>query len=79
MIDTAQKKTFENSMEELEKIINLLEDGDAALDECIKLFEKGVKLSDECLKMLDGAQQKITLLKKGGEIDFTVNGDADND
>lgn len=75
----AQNKTFESNMEELEKIIDSLEGGDAPLDECIKLFEKGVKLSDECLKMLDGAQQKITLLKNGGEIDFNVNEDAENE
>ena len=47
--------------------------------ECIKLFEKGVKLSDECLKMLDGAQQKITLLKNDGEVEFTANEDTDNE
>ena len=75
----AQKKTFENSIDELEKIINSLEDGNAPLDECIKLFEKGVKLSDECLKMLDGAQQKITLLKNDGEVEFTANEDTDNE
>lgn len=75
----AQKKTFESNMEELEKIIDSLEGGDAPLDECIKLFEKGVKLSDECLKMLDGAQQKIKLLKNGDEIEFNVNEDTDNE
>lgn len=75
----AQKKTFENNIEELEKIINSLENGTAPLDECIKLFEKGVKLSDECLKMLDTAQQKITLLKNSGEVEFAVDEEAQNE
>lgn len=66
----AQKKTFEENMDMLEKIIADLESGDAPLDKCIKMFEEGVKLSDECLKMLDDAQKKITLLTEKGESEF---------
>ncbi len=73
----AQKKTFEENMDNLEKIISDLESGDAPLDKCIEMFEKGVKLSDECLKMIDDAQKKITLLTEKGETDF--NSVVDND
>lgn len=66
----AQKKTFEQNMDELEKIIKDLESGEAPLDECVELFEKGVKLSGECVKMIDDARQKITLLTEKGEADF---------
>ena len=66
----AQKKTFEQNMDELEKIIKDLESGEAPLDECVELFEKGVKLSGECVKMIDEARQKITLLTEKGEADF---------
>ena len=75
----AAKKNFEKNIDELEKIINELESGDAPLDQCIEMFENGVKLSGECLKLLDDAQQKITLLTKDGETDFNTNGDSANE
>lgn len=75
----AAKKNFEKNIDELEKIINELESGDAPLDKCIEMFENGVKLSGECLKLLDDAQQKITLLTKESETDFNANGDSENE
>ncbi len=58
----ANKKTFEDSMKELETIVSALEKGDCPLDEAVKLFEKGVKISGECHKELDEAEQKIKIL-----------------
>lgn len=68
----AQKKSFEDNITELEKIISDLESGQAPLEECIKLFEKGIKLSNECIRLIDDAQSKITLLTQEGdaETDF---------
>lgn len=71
-----KKKTFEENLAQLEKIISELESGEAPLDECIAMFESGVKLSGECLKMIDDAQQKITLLTEKGETDYrSADGD----
>ena len=39
------EKTFESSLDELEKIVGQLEDGDMPLEKSLKLFEDGVKLS----------------------------------
>ena len=75
----ADKKSFENNINELENIISMLESGDAPLDKCIEMFEKGVNLSGECLKLLNEAQQKITLLTENGEKEFSLNGDNSND
>ncbi|MBQ3181720.1 MAG: exodeoxyribonuclease VII small subunit [Clostridia bacterium] len=58
----AAKKTFEESMNELEAIVEALEKGDCPLDEAVKLFEKGVKISNECHKRLNDAEQKIKIL-----------------
>ena len=55
---------FEKSLDELEKIVEELQNGDISLDESIKLFERGIKLSDECRKTLETARQKITSLTK---------------
>ena len=38
-------KTFEQSIAELEEIVEQLENGDVTLDESLGLFEKGIKLS----------------------------------
>ncbi len=58
----AEKKTFEQSISELEDIVDRLEGGGASLDESLELFEKGIKLSKSCQKMLDSAEKKVSVL-----------------
>lgn len=53
---------FENSLQELEKIVNALESNEVPLDEAIKLFEKGIELSDKCRKTLEKAEIKINTI-----------------
>ena len=61
--------SFEDNMENLEKIVTELEKGDLNLDESIAKFEEGIKISKECNKILEDAEKKITiLLEKNGEI-----------
>lgn len=66
----AEKKTFEQSIAELEKIVAELENGDVSLDDSLSLFEKGIKLSKNCQKMLDEAEKKVSILmtNEDGEI-----------
>ena len=66
----AEKKTFESSVAELEKIVARLEGGDVTLDESLTLFERGIKLSKSCQKMLDEAEKKVSILMTNddGEI-----------
>ena len=66
-----KKKTFEESMAELEKIAKDLESDNLTLDESIKKFEEGMKLSKECKETLDNAEKKITILINDEEQDFT--------
>ena len=56
------KKSFEEQIEELEKIINELENGNLNLDDSVVKFEEGMKISKECNKMLENAEKKITIL-----------------
>ena len=61
---------FENNIENLEKIVTELENGNLSLDESISKFEEGIKLSKKCNKILEDAEKKITiLLEKDGEIE----------
>ncbi len=63
-------KSFEEQMEELEKIVSELEKGDLNLDASVTKFEEGIKISKECNKTLEEAEKKITMLvNKDGEIE----------
>lgn len=63
-------KTFEESLNELEKVAQNLERGDLSLDAAIAEFEKGMKLSKECSEKLEQAEKRINILVKNedGEI-----------
>lgn len=61
------KKTlsFEESMQQIEEIVRLLERGDVPLEESLALFEEGSGLIAQCSKLLNEAEQKVVKLKKG--------------
>ena len=61
------KKSFEENLEELEKIVTDLEKGELNLDESVKRFEEGISISKECNEMLEDAEKKITILLKNGD------------
>ncbi|MFO7963559.1 MAG: exodeoxyribonuclease VII small subunit [Desulfobacterales bacterium] len=58
------KKTFEESMKELEQIIHELESSDLPLEKAIQKFEEGMALSKFCSGLLDETEKKINLLLK---------------
>lgn len=53
---------FEETMQELEKIVQELEKGDLNLDDSINKFEEGMKLSKSVSDYLEKAEKKITVL-----------------
>ena len=65
------KKTnlnFENSLKQLEKIVEDLESGDMSLEESLESFEKGIKLTRQCQEELSKAELKIQrLIEENGE------------
>jgi len=63
-------RSFEASLEELEKVVKQLEGGDLPLERSIELFERGMSLSDECRKQLEAAETRVEiLLRKEGKIE----------
>ena len=61
--------SFEESLTELEGIVDKLEKGQLSLDESLMLFEKGIKLVRECNTKLKSAQQKVEqLVEENGEV-----------
>lgn len=74
------KKTFEQSLKQLEQIVHELESGGLPLEKALKKFEEGIQLSKLCSQTLDETEQKISILLKdqdGGIIEkpFTVGND----
>ena len=61
------KKTFEQSLEDLEKIVKELESGDLPLEKALERFEQGMALSKQCSQMLDQTERKVTQLIKDTE------------
>ncbi|SNQ62497.1 exodeoxyribonuclease VII small subunit [Candidatus Methanoperedens nitratireducens] len=54
--------SFEESLVELENIVEKLENGQLSLDESLILFDTGIKLVKECDTKLKNAQQQIEKL-----------------
>ena len=64
------KKTFEQAMGQLEKIVQELETGELPLENALKKYEEGIQLSKFCSQKLDETEKRIIILMedKDGEI-----------
>jgi exodeoxyribonuclease VII small subunit len=61
------KLTFEQALDELEKIVERLEQGNVALEESISQYERGEKLRDHCQKLLGAAEAKVEKIRLGAD------------
>lgn len=61
---TAEKRSFEEALKQLEDVAERLKSGDLTLDESIKSFDRGVKLYEECNDILSAAKQKIEVFER---------------
>ncbi len=53
---------FEQSLDELEKLVARLEGGELSLDESLRSFERGIALFRECQSALEQAELRVKLL-----------------
>ena len=58
----ATAASFEQTLEQLERTVARLEEGEMPLEEALELFESGVKLSRQCSSRLDDAERRIEIL-----------------
>jgi len=65
---TKKNLNFEDSLAQLESIVDALEDNDVSLEESVKKFEEGIKLVKDCQKQLKEAELKVNKLMGDGEI-----------
>lgn len=62
-----EEKSFEENMENLEKVVLELEKGDLTLEQSVQKFEEGMNLSKQCNSLLENAEKKITILLQEGD------------
>lgn len=63
---TKKKETiasFEEGLEQLERLVREMEDGDLPLEKLITHYEKGTTLLNQCDQKLKDAEKKIEILK----------------
>ena len=58
----ADDRSFEETLDRLESIVEDLEEDPPALDEAIDKYEEGVALANDCLSRLDDAEQRVSEL-----------------
>lgn len=63
----AKLPDFEQSLAELETLVERLERGDLPLEEALKDFERGVELTRHCQTALKTAQQRVEILLRREE------------
>lgn len=63
---------FEESLEQLESIVEKMERGELSLEQSLEAFEEGVKLTRNCQQTLRKAEQRVhELLENNGEVEQT--------
>lgn len=76
MMDGENEKnfSFEEKLDELEKIVNKLETGQVPLDDAIEEFKKAMDLVKECDEKLNNAQEAIAKIVTDNKevIDFDI-------
>ena len=61
---------FEESLAELESLVERMESGEMSLEESLKAFEQGIKYTRDCQNALSKAEQKVQLLlQKNGQVE----------
>ena len=74
----AKEKTFEESLNALEEIVQRLERGDVPLEEALAAFQEGMALSKQCQDTLEKAEKTLTkmMTENNEEIVFVESEEA---
>jgi exodeoxyribonuclease VII small subunit len=57
--------SFEQALEQLERIVEDLERGDVPLDQSIRIYERGEALKKHCDALLKAAEDKVEKIRLG--------------
>ena len=69
-----QELSFEEAMNQLEKIVDRLEEGDVPLEEAIVIYKKGMELSKLCHDKLKNVEEQLTqmITEDGRKENFSI-------
>jgi len=60
--ESSQIAEFEKSLDELERLVSRMEQGDLSLDDSLKSFERGIALYRNCQSALEQAELRVKQL-----------------
>lgn len=75
--DAPRIADFEKSLDELERLVARMEQGDLTLDESLKSFEQGIALYRSCHDALEQAELRVRQLLDPTDPDSAVPFDSD--
>jgi exodeoxyribonuclease VII small subunit len=67
---SAKDKSFEEAINQLERVVIELEEGELSLEEALRKFEEGIELSRFCTQKLTQAEEKVKKLIKTTKGEF---------
>ena len=65
--EAVKEASFEESLAELEAIVEQMETGEPSLADLMENYSRGIRLSQKCMKSLERAQKTMDLLVKEGK------------
>jgi exodeoxyribonuclease VII small subunit len=69
--------SFEQSLNELETLVQKMEKGDLSLDDSLAAYERGVGLYRQCQTALEHAEQRVRLLNDPGKPETATDFQTD--
>src|SRR5690625_6333963 len=70
-----QTLSIEDTLIQLETLVEKMEAGDLSLEESLNAFEQGIALTKQCQSALKAAENKVQSLIKQTELDDNEEGD----
>lgn len=58
----SNKLTFQENLDQLEKIVDQLESGETTLEESLELYKKGMNALKECNKKIDKVEKEMEVI-----------------
>jgi exodeoxyribonuclease VII small subunit len=78
MAKKKQGHDFEQSLTNLEQLVEQMESGELSLEKALETFEQGIQLTRNCQTMLSEAEQKVQLLINDNGAITALPFDAEN-
>jgi Exodeoxyribonuclease VII small subunit (EC 3.1.11.6) len=77
--DESPVARFEQSLEELEQLVDKMEGGELSLEQSLAAYERGVALYRQCQGALEQAELRIRLLSDPQQPDAATDFEPDHD